>query len=83
MLFSNVEFDQEISIASKNIADFLFGCLQVAQFTVILRVRSFGIFRIFSSWEQNSRNLKSRYSRMRIAPKQTLTRIISIILIPD
>ena len=38
------------------------------------------IFRLFCSWEQ-----KSRYSKMRIAPKQTLTRIIPIIivLIPD
>ena len=40
------------------------------------------IFRLFCSWEQNSR-MESRFSGMRITPKQTLTCIIPIILIPD
>ena len=54
-----------------------------------LRARSFGKFRnilisrLFCSWEQNRRNGKSKYSGMRIAPKQTLTRIIPLVLIPD
>ena len=54
----------------------LFGILQNKNvFLNIFR----NIFWLFCSWEPE---WKSRYSGIRIAPKQTLTRIIPIILIP-
>ena len=42
-----------------------------------------GIYSGYSAPESRIARMESRYSRMRIAPKQTLTCIIPIILIPD